>query len=133
MKPMKVYLYLLLISGEVRANDIMLGNWLTPAYENGSIEFTKLNYYSEKLSYTKGGLEFNFPKQYFTKTPFIYVSIALNNLSYQSNLQYAPLIETISAQHVIVRITKQISGILTNSINETEDNEVFVYIFAFGH
>ncbi len=131
-----ISLFCLLLCSKVVAYDgksqIVAGEWINRVREGNRIDQKTINFYTEKRPYAKGGITFMYPEDYFTINPCIFVTIELHKLAYETSLIVSPLVIKNSADSVVIRVNKIVTGFLKNSIQEADTNDVLVQIFVFG-
>lgn len=108
------------------------------AEEIGRLNTTKISpgliinsfrmYYSNKLSYTTGGITFTYPEGVFSSAPLVIISTTLQNLEYSTNQIVNPQVTTNNDTSTIIRVNVSNGG----TIQEAADNDVTVNLLAIG-
>ncbi len=112
--------------------DAITGDLVANIQSGSKVDSTTIHFYTATLSYINGGLTFAFPENYFSSAPYVYVTTALNQYQYTSDLEVNPIIVANNEDGVTIRINRENTGLLINGIVEAASDDFFVSILAIG-
>lgn len=128
---MKIYNFFLFLFVGING-DPFIGEWTSKVQENIRTDYVPVRMHCQKLSYTKGGIIIKYPQDYFSSTPYVYISVELNKLKYSQDLHFSPIIRFSTAKGVMIFIHTYATGYFSSSVIEANSDDVFVNVFSFG-
>ena len=112
---------------------VYMGEWLHKFQQDNRIDYTPIQFYSEKKQYVQGGLLFTFPGDYFSSNPHVYISIQLNKTDYTPELELNAFITELSPSSVKINVNKVNAGLIHNFSTEADTEDIIVHILACGY
>lgn len=109
------------------------GEWLNKAEHDNRVDYTPIHFYSEAKPYTKEGIAFTFPADYFTSSPHVHVSLQHDVSADNAPIKFYSLITELSASSAKINVYKVNAGIIHDFTTEADSNEVIVHVLAFGY
>ncbi len=106
---------------------------LNEAKQTNRVDYTPIHFYSEAKPYTKEGIRFTFPTDYFTSSPHVHVSLQQDSSTDDAPIKFYSLITELSASMVKVNVYKVNAGIIHDFTTEADSNEVIVHVLTFGY
>ena len=128
----KIFLILFLLTTNQVMPGHIAGEWLGKTQENNRVNTGLIRFYSESIGYKKGGITFIYPEKYFSLKPLVQITIELDKLKQSSSITINPLIISNNSFGCVVYVSKEIMGLLKNSISEAADDDVIIHLLAFG-